>query len=216
VGMTPRSQLTLRPGTTDSTVVREIWDENVYHLSPECFLESAVAVDVGANIGAFALRAAELGARRIVAFEPELDNFRTLLSNLESNPFAKTVVEPVHAAIWRDDGWLSTVGTGGGAKVTTVDGGRDNRVRCLTLDRVFEENAIGECGFLKLDAEGAEYAILGAASTQTLNRCRRIALEFHAASTEVFGRFIAALTRTHKFYVLGSVDRGGYVWAERY
>jgi FkbM family methyltransferase len=216
MGMMSTPRFIMRPDTTDATVVREIWEENVYHLSAEDFCGSAIAVDIGANIGAFALRAADLGAKRVVAFEPETDNFRMLIANLEVNPLAKAVVEPIHAAIWQSDGWLSMVGSGGGAKVSEAGDRVGECVRCLTLDRAFEENNIAECEFLKMDIEGAEYPIFAAASTQTLNRCRRIALEFHPAPGEVFGRLIAALTRTHKFSVLGSVDRGGYVWAERY
>jgi FkbM family methyltransferase len=204
-----------RPESTDRAVFNEVWEENVYHLTSRDFIHAGVAVDIGANVGAFALFAAFLGARRVIAYEPEQENFEYLLKNLEAHPALRAAIEPIRAAVWSHERELSMVSKHGGAQVSE-DMAHEPRVSARTLDDVFRLHDIAECDVLKLDVEGAEYAIFGAASIETQNRCRRIVLEFHPAPDEVFGRLVARLTRTHKFFVLGSVDRGGYIWAERY
>ena len=204
-----------RPESTDGVVVREIWQENVYHLTPADFARGGVAVDVGANIGAFSLFCASLGARRVIACEPEEDNYQSLLKNLERNPALRGVVEPVQLAVWSHAATLGVRSRFGGAHV--VEQAEERReVAAVSLDELFAARGIDECEVLKLDVEGAEYPIFRGLSTATQDRCRRIVLEFHPAPDEVFGRLIAQLTRTHKMIVLGSVDRGGYIWADRY
>lgn len=204
-----------RPGGTDDIVFREVWEENVYHLERGDFARSGVAVDIGANVGAFALYAAHLGARRVIAYEPEEENYRCLLENLATHRDLAAVVEPSREALWSHDRALATLATHGGAQVTE-DLGAGPSVPARTLDGVFRDRGVEECEVLKIDTEGAEYAIFQGLSIETQNRCRRIVLEFHPAPGDPLGRLLTQLTRTHKFFVLGSVDRGGYVWAERY
>src|SRR5262245_25155027 len=93
-------KLAARPDSTDASVIREIWEENVYHLAPGDFAHAGVAVDIGANIGAFALRAALLGAHRVIAYEPEDENFEYLRKNIEAHPGLGAAVVAVQAAVW--------------------------------------------------------------------------------------------------------------------
>jgi len=209
--MIPR--FALRPDSTDAVVVREICQENVYRVSPGDFAKGDVVVDIGANIGAFALWAVRCGATRVVAYEPENDNYACLRGNLDLNPGLRGAVEAVLRGVWSTATTLQVVGRHGGAQTHAEAGGT---VAADSLDELFEGHAIEACAFLKLDVEGAEYPIFDGAASATLDRCRRIALEFHAAPEDRLGRLLTKLTRTHKLEVLGSVDRGGYIWAERY
>jgi FkbM family methyltransferase len=216
-GVTIRGALSFveRPNSTDRSVVREIWDENVYHVHEGDFAASGVALDIGANIGAFALYAARCGARRVIAYEPDLDNFRILQQNLARHAVLGRVVEPVRAAVWQHGTELALSGRHGCVTTSEAEAG-EGSVPALSLEQVFEVHGVAECAVLKLDVEGAEYPIFRGASCAVLDRCLRIVLEFHAVTDDVFGRMVAQLTRTHKFNVLGSIDRGGYIWAERY
>lgn len=209
-------KLVERPSSTDQAVIREIWEENVYHLDRSDFAGSGVALDIGANIGAFALQAAHFGARRVIAYEPEEENYGLLLANIAAHPALGAVIEPVRSAIWSHERELWLLPRQGDTKVSEEILAEAQRITALTLDQVVRAHEIAECDVLKLDVEGAEYAIFSALSLEAQGRFRRIVLEFHAAPDEVFGRLVAQLTRTHKLHVLGSVDRGGYIWAERY
>ena len=54
---------------TDAVVVREIWCENVYEVFDGDLSDTGIVVDLGANIGAFTLYAAALGAKKVIAVE---------------------------------------------------------------------------------------------------------------------------------------------------
>ncbi len=56
---------------------------------------------------------------------------------------------------------------------------REVTIETLPLDDVFDQNKIEVCDLLKIDCEGAEYAILPAISTSTYRRIRYIAMEYH-------------------------------------
>jgi FkbM family methyltransferase len=145
-----------------------------------------VVVDVGAHIGAFSILAAAQGASRVLAFEPEAENYRLLSFNAARHP----AIEVHRAAVWRSDrdepvlAWRASSNarnTGGG----TVIAGRaiagvpvDERahdVDALPLDAIID--GAGIVGLLKIDAEGSEYPIL--ATSRRLDRVEAIVGEWH-------------------------------------
>jgi FkbM family methyltransferase len=146
-----------------------------------------VVVDVGAHIGAFSLLAAGHGARRVLAFEPEAENYRLLAINVASC----AAIEPHRAAVWRSDrveprvAWRPSSNarnTGGGtvlearriAGASVVDGER-HEVATVALDAIIER--AGRVGLLKIDAEGSEYPVL--ATSRCLDRVDAIVGEWH-------------------------------------
>jgi len=146
-----------------------------------------VVVDVGAHIGAFSLLAAGHGARRVLAFEPEAENYRLLAINAASC----AAIEPHRAAVWRSDrveprvAWRpssNTRNTGGGtvlearaiAGASMVEGER-HEVATVALDAIIER--AGRVGLLKIDAEGSEYPIL--ATSRCLDCVDAIVGEWH-------------------------------------
>ena len=48
-----------------------------------------------------------------------------------------------------------------------------------TLEQIYSDGEIEQCDLLKIDCEGAEYEILFGASSELLDRTRRMALEYH-------------------------------------
>lgn len=84
-----------RPGTTDEKVIDEVLRRNVYERKKmEFHLNQApVWLDLGANIGTFSLKATTSGCR-VVAYEPEPENFNILVENTRG-----LSVTPVKAAI---------------------------------------------------------------------------------------------------------------------
>jgi FkbM family methyltransferase len=47
--------------------------------------ERTILIDVGANVGMYSIYAAKLKKARVFAFEPESQNYSTLLKNIISN-----------------------------------------------------------------------------------------------------------------------------------
>lgn len=66
-------------------VLNEIFFENIYQVNNLKLAEDATIIDLGANIGFFSLFIKELYPNsRILAFEPEEENFKNLKNNLKN------------------------------------------------------------------------------------------------------------------------------------
>jgi FkbM family methyltransferase len=201
--------LWIRPdGPTDRIVIREIFEENVYRIAASD-VENAVVVDIGANIGAFSVYAALLGASRVIAVEPEPDNHRVLLANAEAFP----CIAPRQCAIWETEGEQHLFPSHGATRITP-DG--PVVVPTQTLEQLFVEEHIGACAVLKVDTEGAEYPIFRVTPSAILSRIACIVIEFHDTDAETFGNLISKLSQTHAVQTLGSYERGGYLYCRRY
>lgn len=195
-------------GGYESLLVREIWIEDTYRVRPE-MIRGGTVIDLGANVGVFALLAAHHGARRVIACEPNLDNYRRLVENIALNPSLAGCVEPLNVAVHAFTGTVCMDGAWGAARVT--DEGED--VRCVSLADLIAER--GEVAFLKVDVEGSEFAIFDAATVEITARCRHIAMELHATDAATRDRLVAKIRRTHRVEVVGSLA-GGSLYATRH
>ncbi len=175
----------VRPGhPTDREVVDEVWRVDQYGLGVGADVRGKVVVDVGANIGAFSVLVAALGARQVHAWEPEPSNFAMLEANTAAFPNIARRQEALGSA---DAELILAPGPGG------VHGGgthavlpseseapavaKDPQNVVVALRHAGEALAeIGPIGLLKLDCEGSEYAIC---SVLDLTQIERIVGEWH-------------------------------------
>lgn len=140
-------------------------------------------IDIGANIGTFAVLAARAApGARVLCVEPAPDTAALLRRNVTMNGVEGRVVVDecaVAAVPGRASLVLSTqssmrrLGTQGPAGDRTIS------VEAVTLEEVFDRHAVDRCDFLKIDCEGAEFDLLRACPSSVLDRVDRIALEFH-------------------------------------
>ncbi len=124
-----------------------------------------VFLDIGANIGGYALAvAAQAGARaRILAFEPQPEVFERLIYNIRANPFG--TVKALAVAVADRDGeitlFLDPRNKGeASVKIVSADHARQVRVPARTLLGIVQEEGFGHIDAVKLDVEGAEDMIL--------------------------------------------------------
>ena len=186
----------------EDDVVREIIVEDVYRLGQVDFSTGAV-VDAGANVGVFARRVRQLGARDVVCIEPHPRHFEALAAAFMGVP----EVRLVRAAVGKP-GRGRMAGDDGSAVLIEGD-----EVDVLPLEAVMPP---GEIALLKLDVEGGEFDAIAGCSHEALARCRRIAIETHAAVPGRLGALVERLTETHHVETLGAASRGGYIYALRY
>ena len=178
--------LAIRGATQDYNVFRDVY------LYDEYALDSLPAplgcvVDLGANAGYFAARAAGC-AERVVAYEPVPEN--AALARRNTAPFGH--VEVVEAAVGARTGeqrlHLARAARGTGLHSIHRDGAVHSdeaiTVPCVSLADLFERHGIERCDLLKLDVEGAEYEILFGAPPDVLSSVGRIAAEYHAGGGE--------------------------------
>jgi FkbM family methyltransferase len=173
-------------------------------------------VDIGANIGAVSIYAASLGDHvRVLAVEPEPDNLKLLRQNIDDNAVAAQV-HVCEAAVSGGRG-VGYILPGHGHSVLQADPSPDStEVSVLSLAGLFEDYGIDECDVLKVDIEGAEYPLIAGADLDTLRRVRYLTLEFDAADDETFGAMITKVAKVFNTHILGSPERGGYVYCRRY
>lgn len=83
----------IREGTTDEKVVKEVVERNVYTKTGLLQISAGETwLDLGANIGTFSVLCASLGAK-VVAFEPEDNNYLLLNNNIKSNSLSVTTIK---------------------------------------------------------------------------------------------------------------------------
>lgn len=152
--------LLCRSGTTDAAVLWDTFGKR-YHLSPGPLPDSAIILDLGANVGYTAVDLAVRYPRtRIFAVELDADNIALAQWNLQ--PFSQrcTVIQ---AAVWSYDG---EVGYGGDAAWTQhvfpAEAGEkaERKALALTMETLFERFGLVRVDFVKMDIEGAEAEIL--------------------------------------------------------
>lgn len=161
----------LRHGTQDKQVFDEVYVKNQYRL-PDSLPADSLVIDIGANIGAFAVACLMRGAGTVVCFEPCQHNFQQLVKNTAGWPGR---VAAFNAAVWRSDKneRIKFVGSTKNTACGGVAPWDSNAVGDFTMAPVFVESmglddlllhatdgGIRKVDILKIDAEGSEYPIL--------------------------------------------------------
>lgn len=201
----------------DSVVIREIWCENVYEVFDGDLLDTGIVVDIGANIGSFSLYAASLGAKRVIAVEPEKSNMALLKQNVEDN---KQHTSDCHFkfdthAIGGEAGQAFITDQHGDSKVISHKGFEEAvaPVEVITLDQLFRNHRLEYIDVLKIDIEGFEGQTIVNASQRTLQNCRYITIEYDQNSNDL-GVIVEKLSKTHQIKYVG--EKGGMLYAKRY
>lgn len=221
----PRYYFNVRPlSKSDMVVVREIWSENVYEVYDGDLSDTGIVLDIGANIGAFGLYAAKLGAKKIIFVEPEPHNLELLRMNIADNKqhsdcefivddravYGKHTYQPLHAYMTNEHG-DSRLLVDGNARSSERDDLQ--QVEYTTLDDLFIEHNLEYIDVLKVDIEGLEGDVLLGAQESTLKLCRYITLEYDQDANDL-GAIVEKLIKTHQIKAVGA--HGGMIFGKRY
>ena len=120
-------------------------------------------VDVGANIGWYTLLGASIVGEKgkVLAIEPEPENFKLLASSICFNQFAN--VSAVEACV-SDNSNMETLYLHAAVSHSTLSKStRSIEVPASTLDELATEYALENIDLLKIDVEGAEAKVLNGA-----------------------------------------------------
>ena len=179
----------LRPGTADASTFEKVFVWRDYDL--EYPSDVRTVVDAGANVGFSAVFfACRFPQARIIAVEPQSENFRLLRRNVAFYPN----VTPVEAAIWSRD---TEVGLANPAD--RVDSYRyepaaiADPVQALSVPSLLKRFAVDTVDVLKVDIEGAEQELF-AAQPSWVHRVRMFIVELHGGeAAEIFTASVAPL-----------------------
>ena len=203
------TQFWIRVNSSDILVIWEIWKEKVYDDVRIPIGADDVIVDIGAHIGAFAVRAAKLAHRgHVYAYEASSKNFATLLQNQQLNCLENLHIE--NKAVLDRHGRIPLYIPGGNGALGSVlqeTSSSMEMVHATTLSDLIVEHSIGQVDFLKVDVEGAEYDILFNCSPETLAKVRYVAMEYHEFVGDTRSHLdLVDLLNSHGFKV--TVERG--------
>jgi FkbM family methyltransferase len=160
----------------------EIYLDRVYERFEEFVARPGwTVVDAGANVGAFAVRQAQIGAR-VIAFEPNPSCARRLWTTVSRSGLEQVTLIP--CALGAELGTATLVVGGStlaGSLVETPEDGAVERflVKVETLDHVAEALGLVRVDLLKVDVEFAEVEVLRGA-VRTLPRVERVVVEYHS------------------------------------
>lgn len=138
-----------------------------------------VFVDVGAHVGYYSLKAANVvgPSGHVLAIEPNPDTLPTLRANIQANGDNMIAVEPV--ACSDSEGMLTlfaapreNTGASSLSKANASHAGiatKSFQVRSRPLDALVDENQLTRVDVIKIDVEGAELLVLKGAQ-RTLDR----------------------------------------------
>jgi len=204
-------------------IMDEVWEKMCYwcdDFSGE--MPDGAIVDIGAHVGTFSLWAANRWQdRTVVAVEPSQTNFLYLRKNVQ-NSYLRNVTA-VNCVCGDKIGKVQMFARGNGAmnslfkydnygsEFTAMD-----EVEMTTLEKLFTDQSVARCAFLKMDCEGAEYSIVSATSDATLKKCSRIAMEYHLGMNDGKPEQIVTRLEPLGFTVRmlpPSDEEGGYLYA---
>lgn len=193
----------------DYSSIHENWQGDPYRITGDI---SGVVIDIGGNIGTFAIRALEEGAERVYSYEPEPDNAQVFRLNCaEEIADGRVVFEEL--AVWSHAYQTVYVDPLYGSTPTLASPGPALiAVPTTDLNHVLAPHA--EVDVLKLDTEGAEPAILSTVDPSLLRRVRRVVMEFHGKTPER-EQMLVDLASTHELEIEKHGDSGGMVWGVR-
>ena len=160
-------------------------------------------IDCGANIGLSVIYMKTLYPQaEIVAFEPDDANFRYLEKNVTS--FGFTNVKIYKEAIWTANTYLNFQSEGSLASRISEEGDRPIKVKATRLYDLLDRDV----DFLKIDIEGAEYAVLKDIKDR-LGLVKHIFLEYHGRfdqNTELEEMLNILTVNGFKFYFKQALD----------
>jgi FkbM family methyltransferase len=206
-----------------STLIDAIWKDNCYTKDYRLKKEDIV-IDIGANIGIFSILAATCGAY-VYAFEPNPETFRILKMNVDENKLGNKI-KIFNCAVSGKDGsvdlQIPDTGKIYALGSATISENLKNdmrkkqeiafksvRTETVSLNTLFEKhlNTKSKIDFLKVDCEGAEYAIFNGLEISNAENILNIAMETHAGYSE---KDIVGLMNEKGFAITRYVKRAGH------
>ena len=153
-------------------------------------------VDIGAHVGCFSLAAAQMGAKRVWAFEPVGDNYSRLVENIVRNNFWGRII-PMPFAVFNYH-----------LKMAQIGKARNSGQYSLHYKEMYPTQLcttyhLGELGrhlkhidYLKIDIEGAEWGLFAQPEIDPLlKKVSFLDLEIHDLSNKKYFKMLEGETR---------------------
>jgi FkbM family methyltransferase len=175
-------------GALDVWSVKETFLDRFYEKYGYTIQPAWKIIDIGAGVGDYSLFAAAQPENQVFAFEPYPESFKLLQDNLRLNIMKN--IQIFDLAVGAASGALILDLSSGeplqfqSHLEQVADGKKSLAVKSLSLEDALSKLGLEACDLLKMDCEGAEYAILFNTPQAVLDRVHRIVMEYHDNLTE--------------------------------
>ena len=173
----------------------EIFIQQLYkiELEPNCYI-----IDCGANIGLSVIYLKQLfPAAAILAFEPDDHNFSLLSRNVSSFKFDN--VELKNEAVWNENTTITFTNEGSMSSKVDQKANAGKKIKASRLKDFLNKKV----DFLKIDIEGAEYAVIKDVQEMLFN-VQNLFLEYHGSfnqNNELVDIFNILCNSGFQFYI---------------
>lgn len=160
-----------------------------------------VIVDIGANIGIFAVKAAKKVGKsgKIIVMEPEKRNLEFLKKNIQANNLNNVIIVP--KGVWSERTTKKIFLRGMGGHSFFHKSRSYDYINLDTLDNILKDLNIEKINFIKMDIEGAEIEALKGANT-TLKKKINLAISgYHKINGNPTYKAIISLLKKKGFSV---------------
>ena len=185
------------------------------------FRDLRTIVDIGANMGTFAVYAAGLCPQaRILCVEPEMNNFSRLTEHLRLNGLSDRVTAlPIAVCGRAGTRRLALRDSPVHSLVAAQSDERFMDVPCTTLPDLLRDNGLPHVDLLKINCEGMEYEILGSLAAADVAGIDRIRMEYHNLDGEQRNGPSARARLEELGFQIERYSRyreaSGFIWARR-
>ena len=160
----------------ENGAIYEIFIEEPYK---ELRIPNSTVIDIGANIGDSSIYFALNGAKKVIAIEPQLRSYESLIANVKLNKL-ESIILPLRAGVGAKHEILSMdaskVNPSGSSSLNLKNGGE--QLEIIDLHYIVD-NFLSKINSLKIDCEGCEYDFFNGAFTADLRRFNKIMVEYH-------------------------------------
>lgn len=176
-------------------ILQEIYRDKIYGPYMQ-YIKDGIVFDVGGNIGLFTHFAAPL-AKKVYAVEPAKEHQETFSHMVEFNKYANVKLLPY--ALSHESGEVEFYHNPNKTAHSLFPALGDpalgtEKVQAITIDKLMDDEKIERINFLKLDPEGAEFAILGSEGFRKMApRIDALVVELHAWGSPSFQQAVTTL-----------------------
>jgi len=168
------------PANDLNFLFHEIWVDKVYTPRSYKIKQGDIIIDIGGNIGMFAIFAVTRARNiKVYSFEPFPSNAMYFIKNTRDTRLSGIKLQEKAVAGTLGKRFLGISDSWGGHILSSQkkDINQSIEVETITLNEILTE--IGRCNFLKIDCEGSEYEIFFSTAKDNLKKIQKIVGEYH-------------------------------------
>jgi len=203
----------------DNSVFEEIFIDRDYNIVDDKIKNAkSLIIDVGAHIGCFSIYTAILNPDvKILAFEPDENNYKLLKENLLLNHSKN--VQPKNLAVAGKEE-VRTLNINGDSHNHSFYNAEnkisERKIQTTTIQKILKNHA--KVDLIKIDCEGAEFEILRNLTEEEFSKTESIYIEFHEFEERMNRSELKSILEKNGFQVRISESRYdrrfGFIFAE--